>query len=51
MNINNTVKRESILATANNLRWEVGENLHDTLIESIYSNASAIANKSVVFKD
>ena len=51
MNINNTVKRESILATANNLRWEVGENLHDTLIESIYSNASAIANKAVVFKD
>ena len=51
MNINNTVKRESILATANNLRWEVGENLHDTLIESIYDNASAIANKAVVFPD
>ena len=51
MNINNTVKRESILATANNLRWEVGENLHDTLIESIYANASAIANKAVVFPD
>jgi len=51
MNNNNTVKRESILATANNLRWEVGENLHDTLIESIYANASAIANKAVVFPD
>jgi len=51
MNNNNTVKRESILATANNLRWEVGENLHDTLIESIYANATAIANKAVVFPD
>jgi ferrous iron transport protein B len=51
MNNNNTVKRESILATANNLRWEVGENLHDTLIESIYANASSIANKAVVFPD
>jgi ferrous iron transport protein B len=51
MSTNNNIKRESILATANNLRWEVGENLHDTLIESIYSNASAIANKAVVFKD
>jgi len=51
MNNNNTVNRESILATANNLRWEVGENLHDTLIESIYANATAIANKAVVFPD
>ena len=51
MNNNNKVKRESILATANNLRWEVGENLHDTLIESIYANASAISNKAVVFPD
>ncbi|HLG32175.1 MAG TPA: nucleoside recognition domain-containing protein [Ignavibacteriaceae bacterium] len=51
MNNNNTVKRESILATANNLRWEVGENLHDTLIESIYDNASVIANKAVVYPD
>jgi ferrous iron transport protein B len=46
--IKNKIKnRESILSTANNLRWEVGENLHDTLIESIYSNASAIAKRSV----
>lgn len=48
MEIKNKIKnRESILSTANNLRWEVGENLHDTLIESIYSNASAIAKRSV----
>jgi ferrous iron transport protein B len=47
----NNIKRESILATANNLRWEVGENLHDTLMESIYENATAISNKTVVFPD
>jgi len=50
MNNNNT-NRESILATANNLRWEVGENLHDTLMESIYENATAIARKAVVHPD
>ncbi len=40
-------KREAILSTANNLRWEVGENFHDTLMESIYSNASVITKRSV----
>jgi ferrous iron transport protein B len=39
--------REAILSTANNLRWEVGENFHDTLMESIYFNASAITKRSV----
>jgi ferrous iron transport protein B len=39
--------REAILSTANNLRWDVGENFHDTLMESIYSNASAISKRSV----
>ena len=27
---------EAILAEANSLRWELGENLHDSVIESIY---------------
>jgi ferrous iron transport protein B len=38
---------EAILSTANNLRWEIGEHFHDTLMESIYSNASSIAGRSV----
>jgi ferrous iron transport protein B len=38
---------EVILSTANNLRWEIGEHFHDTLMESIYSNASSIANRAV----
>jgi ferrous iron transport protein B len=36
-----------ILSTANNLRWEIGENLHDNLMETIYANASSIAERSV----
>lgn len=41
--------KESILTLANNLRWEIGENLHDTLMESIYENATAISQKVVVY--
>ncbi len=49
--MNKEIKRESILATANNLRWEVGDNLHDTLMESIYENATAISSKVVLYPD
>lgn len=49
--MHNDKRKESILATANNLRWEVGDNLHDTLMESIYENATSIANKVVVYPD
>ncbi len=28
-------KREEITAEANRLRWELGENFHDTLMENI----------------
>ncbi len=38
---------EAILTTANNLRWEIGEHFHDTLMESIYSNAATISKKAV----
>ena len=44
---NDRKNSESILSTANNLRWEIGENFHDTLMESIYSNASSISKRSV----
>ncbi len=48
---NSNLNRESILAVANNLRWEVGENLHDTLMESIYENATSITAKVVTYPD
>jgi len=38
---------EAILSTANNLRWEIGEHFHDTLMESIYANAALIAGRAV----
>jgi ferrous iron transport protein B len=38
---------EEILSLANSLRWEVGENLHDDLIEAIYQDAAKIADKAV----
>jgi len=47
MNSETINRREAILSTANNLRWEVGENFHDKLMESIYANASNISGKAV----
>lgn len=47
----NTNKREAIIAEANKLRWELGENLHDTLMENIYENATEIARKTVKYPD
>ena len=43
----NRHNNEAILSLANNLRWEIGENFHDKLMESIYANATTIAQKSV----
>ena len=40
-------KREALLASANNFRWEIGENLHDSIMESIYKSAEDIASKVV----
>ncbi|MCO6487733.1 MAG: ferrous iron transporter B [Phaeodactylibacter sp.] len=37
---------EEILSLANNLRWDLGMDFHDTIIESIYKEASKIARKT-----
>lgn len=39
--------REDILSAANTARWDLGIDLHDTVIESIYTDASRIARKTV----
>lgn len=44
-------QRERIIAEANKLRWELGENIHDILMENIYENASDIAKKTVRYPD
>ncbi len=43
--------REEILELANNLRWEIGVDFHDKLMESIYENAATIAARSVSTPD
>lgn len=42
---------EDILTTANTLRWEIGEHIHDTLVESIYTDANRIASRAVSLPD
>ena len=46
-----TFSTEEILETASRLRWELGENLHDALMESIYQDAAKISEKVVSKKD
>jgi ferrous iron transport protein B len=40
-------KGEEILTIANSVRWDLGTDFHDTIIESIYEDASRIAKKTV----
>lgn len=42
---------ENIIKYADDLRWELGENFHDHIIESIYKDAGSIALKVVTHKD
>lgn len=42
---------EDLLSAANQARWELGLNFHDSIIESIYEDASRIARKTVSQKD
>ena len=38
---------ETILAKANTLRWEIGDDYHDSLIDAIYQDAGRIAGRVV----
>ncbi len=40
-------ERDEIIAIANRLRWEVGGNFHDSLMESLYKEAGEIVRKTV----
>jgi len=51
MTTNQINEKEKLIASANTLRWEIGENLHDSIIESIYADAAKIANKVVKVKE
>jgi ferrous iron transport protein B len=43
--------RDKIISTANKLRWELGDNLYDALMETIYENASEISSKVIIYSD
>ncbi|RKD88487.1 nucleoside recognition domain-containing protein [Mangrovibacterium diazotrophicum] len=47
MNKQTANDREEILSVVNKARWDLGVNFHDTVIESIYADASKIARKTV----
>jgi ferrous iron transport protein B len=41
----------NILDTAARLRWEVGGNFHETLVEAIYTDAARIADRATSYPD
>ena len=41
------IEQNSILNLTNKLRWELGDEFHDSLVESIYSEAAIIAGNAV----
>lgn len=41
--------RKKIIDNANNFRWEVGDDFHDTLMESIYAEAAEITGRAVQY--
>lgn len=44
-------KKQELLETTTKLRWELGDNFHDSLVESIYSEAASIASTAVSKED
>lgn len=45
------VTAQNILETATKLRWEVGNNFHETLVEAIYTDAAHIADRATSYPD
>ena len=40
------LKGEDIISAANSARWDLDTNFHDSIVESIYEQASRIAKRS-----
>lgn len=47
MNINRQITADDILATAQELRWEVGGDFHEKVIEAIYTEAARLADRAI----
>ena len=46
-----TISPDDILASAESLRWQVGGDFHEHLMESIYTDAARIADRAVTRPD
>lgn len=46
-----TVTPQDILSHAARLRWEIGGNFHDNVIEAIYTDAVRLADRAVTYPD
>lgn len=42
---------DQILQTADNLRWQIGQDFHEKLMEDIYTNAASLADRAVTRPD
>jgi len=51
MNTANPATINDILNTADNLRWQIGGNFHENLMEAIYTDAAQIADRAVTRPD
>jgi ferrous iron transport protein B len=48
---NTAATAQDILEAAQHLRWEVGGNVHEVLVEAIYTDATRIADRAVIYPD
>ena len=47
MNIPKKITPQDVLSTAQTLRWEIGSDFHEHLMEAIYTDAARIADRTV----
>lgn len=43
-------KKENIISLANSLRWELGMNMHDSVVEAIYKDAGKITKETLTLE-
>ena len=44
-------KYEKILKSARDLRWEIGEDFHEKIMEALYTDATRLADRAVTYPD
>jgi ferrous iron transport protein B len=42
---------QNILDTATRLRWQVGENIHEHIVEAVYTDATQISDRAVIYPE